>query len=119
MRQPDAAARHATALPAATPADVVRQLMTQPRSPPIHAVLQGNAGHGGGPLVPRTVFAIAVELARLEPGVARPLNRMLTDPSTAQCHRIPHLHEAGEPARSGSDRRATQYNPHSGLRGAV
>jgi len=93
--------------------------MTQPRSPPGHSVLQGNADSGGGPLVPRTVLAIAVKFASLEPSVARPLNRVLSHPSTAPCHWIPHLHEALKPTRSGFDQRASRYNPHNRLWRAV
>ena len=119
MRRPDAAARHAAALSAAPSVDVVRQLMTQPRSPPIRSVLKGNAGHGGGPLVPRMTFFVVARFAGLENSVTRPIGRAPTHPSTAPCHRIPHLRETVGPTRSGSDQRATRYNPHSGLWRAV
>ena len=93
--------------------------MTQPRPPPIRAVEQGNASHGGGPVVPRTAFAVAAKFAGLEHRIPRSVDRAPTHPSTAPCHRIPHLGEPTKPARSGADRRATQYNPHNGLWGAV
>ena len=93
--------------------------MTQPRRPPIRSVLQDNAGHGGEPLVPRTVFAIAVKVGSLEPSVARPLNRVLTHPNPTPCHRILHLHKPAAPTRSGSDQRPAPYNPHNELWGAV
>jgi len=119
LPRPDAAAQHAAALSAATPANVVRQLMTQPRSPPIRSVLKGNAGHGGGPLVPRTAFSIVTRFAGQENSVTRPIGRAPTYPSTVPCHQIPHLREPTGPTRSGSDQRATRYNPHSGRCSAV
>ncbi len=119
MRRPDAAPRHAAALSAAPPANVVRQLMTQPRSPPVRSVLQGNADNGGNHFVPNNVFAVAASLAGLENSITRPVNRAPKHPSAALCHRIPHLREPAAPTRSGSDRGAALYNPHNGLWGAV
>jgi len=93
--------------------------MTQPWPPPIRSVLQSNADHGGDYLVPRTAFFAAAKFAGLKNSVTHLIDRAPTHPNTAPCHRIPHLHEPVEQARSGADRRATRYNPHSGLWRAV
>jgi len=93
--------------------------MTQPQSPPVHSVLQGNADNGDDPPLPHNVFAVTASLAVLENSVTCPVNRAPTHPSATLCHRIPHLQEPAAPTRSGSDRRAALYNPHKGLWGAV
>jgi len=93
--------------------------MTQPWSPPIRSVLQGNADHGGDYLVPRTAFFAAAKFASPKNSVTHLIDRAPTHPNTAPCHRIPNLHEPVEQARSGSDRRAAPYNPHNGLWRAV
>ncbi len=107
LRRPDAALRHAAAVSATPPANVVRQLMTHPWSRPIRSVPQGNANNGGDPLLPRTAFVVAASLAVLENSVTRPINRAPTHPSTATCQQLPRLGEPVEPTRSGPDRRTT------------
>jgi hypothetical protein len=71
----DAAPRHAAALPAAPPADVVRQLMTQPRSPFVHPILQGGADHGDSDLVPRTAFFAVAKFADFENSLTHPIDQ--------------------------------------------
>jgi hypothetical protein len=97
--------RHVAAVPAATTADVVRQFMTQPQSPRIRAVMQGNVGTGGVPLAPRAAFVVAASIAGRTTCIACSINRTPKHPSAeprveSQIHEHLSDHAAAFPIKA-------------------
>jgi hypothetical protein len=119
LRWNNGAPRHAAALSAAAPADVVRQLMIQWLRPPVRSVPRGNTENGGTELMTHAVFSIIAQFVCLKNSLTRPIDQTPTHRSTDPTHRIPHLRKSTSPPRNGCDPRASLYKPHRQARRAV
>jgi len=93
--------------------------MTQPRSPTIRTVTQGNAGNRGDQLASRAARFVVVAAVMAEDRLSKPINRASKHPSAEPSRRMLHPRGLIAPVDSSSDRRAERCKPHRRDRGEV